>query len=816
MGKVKMSNPIEVLRRKGFLNRGFWYLSAVVYVLCAAMLLSPALGSSRFLFGTDTYSHDYIMHLYGWRQIFDGYVPLWCPYMFCGTPFIGSFALCPFYPSQLFYFIFPHNTSFTLQYVLALAVGAFNFAVWMRTFGLRRGVAFWGGLAFMLSGHFLTLTYAGHLQKMIAIAWAPLALAGARRMALRERGAFSRDGWITSLAFGMQLLASHFQIFYATFAACLIQILVEGGVIGGTLDAARGFSAGNKHWASALRRPTIRLSWLGLAVLGGFALGAIQFLPGAEMSSVSNRAHGVSYSEAVETSYPPMELLEYVIPRVLGDSVQNTDSPYFGGWGERIVSDFLGVPLLMLACIGVAAASRKTRLYLLVLVGLSLVVGVGYYTPVYKGLYYAMPGFRSFRSPGTFMFVADLSLVALAALGLDRLRTIQGKAHLWGVIGAIGLCAAGFATYQIRGVQLDIATPFEAHRYQIYRGVGILGAELGVTALLLYLASRRGVIEGEGDIADDGSRAGMPDPRLGKRRVVVAIALVAVAVPLVHNSHFLVFNDLGPYMSYLERQPVYSALGAEKMQPLRMLEERDLKNDNILHEVGCQAGYHPVILGRYERLVQAVGYASERFALMFDLNFAHTYTANPPAGEWTLDRQFTGQWLWQRTSQARYVKGGTSVVEMNEGAESVKLLREGIVQAAGTAIVPEGTLDTAGCSRGVQNASGELVSWQPGHIRVRVESQGRALLPLAEVYAPGWKAATDDHIPVARIPVNIAQESLVVPDGKTGISLDYKPFSFRLGAFVSLFSAGVFVLFATQKRAKAFGHFLATTSPQRK
>src|SRR5205814_3415966 len=120
------------------------------------------------------------------------------------------------------------------------------------------------------------------------------------------------------------------------------------------------------------------------------------------------------------------------------------------------------------------------------------------------------------------------------------------------------------------------------------------------------------------------------------------------------------------------------------------------------------------------------------------------------------------------------------------------------VQSAGTAIVAEGALDAAGCARGVQNATGELISWQPGHIRLRAESQVRALLPLAEVYAPGWIAITEKGAGVPRVPVNIAQEALSVPAGKSVISLDYKPFSYRLGAFVSLLCAS-FVLFFTTR-----------------
>src|SRR5690606_3923464 len=144
-------------------------IAAGLLVLVALALYAPGLGDSRFVYGTDTVSHDYIMHLYGWGTSISGLgeFPLWNPYMFSGMPMLASAALCPFYPSQWLYAILPFNMAFTLQYVFALAVGGIGAAWWMRTLGHRRAVCFWAGVLYMVSGHFLTLTHAGHLQKMI-------------------------------------------------------------------------------------------------------------------------------------------------------------------------------------------------------------------------------------------------------------------------------------------------------------------------------------------------------------------------------------------------------------------------------------------------------------------------------------------------------------------------------------------------------------------------------------------------------------------------------------------------------------------------
>ena len=397
------------------------------FLLLPLLLFGRALGDNWFLFGTDTYSHDYIMHLYGWDSILNtGRLPLWCPYLFCGTPFIASFALCPFYPSQLFYFLFPHNTAFTLQYVAAVWAAGLLFWWWLRR-GLHCGsaTALWGGTAMALSGHFLTLTYAGHLQKMMALAWVPLALGATRIIVSRRPGAplATRVSWrdalpppharsgalLLAVAIAMQFLASHTQIAYATIILCAAYAAAAAGAQ--VWDARRRRMAMIASSTTPATPPIAHQTLLRAAIRGvlfaaalalGFFFAGMQMFPGMEMSGISNRADGVSFTEAVETSYPPGEIGEYIVPRMRGDSVRGTSVPYYGAWGERIVSDYLGALIVGLAIVGLALRRGRLKWFLAVAALTALIVGLGRYTPLYKVLFALLPGFDRFRSPGTF------------------------------------------------------------------------------------------------------------------------------------------------------------------------------------------------------------------------------------------------------------------------------------------------------------------------------------------------------------------------------------------------------------------------------
>lgn len=426
MSGVREHDPTPIVRA------AIRVAAAALMALFAMLLYAPALGDTQFVYGTDTVSHDYVMHLYGWSKSIGerGELPLWNPYMFSGMPMIGSAALCPFYPSQWLYALLPFNIGFTLQYVFAIMVGGIGAAWWMRCLGHRRSICVWAGFLYMVSGHFLTLTHAGHLQKMIALAWTPVALGATLQLVQLGRGGVRHSrrykaAALLGIALAMQMLASHPQIFYATAAACVLQL------VGMALTTMRWKSMYGREAAvrpvspGKLIRPVGRalaMSLLALVVCA--VISAVQFFPSWEMAGLSNRADGVTFAEAVETSYPPLELLEYGIPQVFGDSVRGSVVPYFGAWGERIVSDYIGLPVLFLAFVGLFGSKRRYRWFLLILLLAGVLIGLGRHTPIYWLLYESLPGFDGFRSPGTYMFLTNCALIGLAAFGLDYLISL--------------------------------------------------------------------------------------------------------------------------------------------------------------------------------------------------------------------------------------------------------------------------------------------------------------------------------------------------------------------------------------------------------
>lgn len=685
-----------------------WSIFLFLFITAIALYF-PALGTGKFVYGTDTVSHDYILHLYNWATETADYrqIPLWNPYIFSGTPMLGSAALCPFYPSQWLYIFLPFNTAFTLQYVFALFVGGTGCYYWMRTLGIRHLLSVWAGLLFMFSGHFLTLTYAGHLQKMIALAWTPVALGATASIVtggvLRLKNSkLIRSGLLLGFALGMQLLASHPQIFYGTAAICFLHLF---GVAFSTIPwkqlapGAEGILLG--ELAKKVRPAYTALVIAFGALVTCSLVSAVQLFPIMEISKVSNRANGVTFEEAVLTSYPPAELLEYGISRVFGDSVLDTTTPYTGKWGERVVSDYLGIPVLLMALIGFFSTRRRYRWFLLVMVVSGVLLGLGRYTPIYRIAYSVLPGFDGFRSPGTFMFLTTFGIIGLATIGFDNLvsyaKSLRNEKWHSGLssdkVSSTVLSDTPQSPLALSPAPLeDPASEDEDEESTVPRtNAPHLYAQSGTTKatpMIIETAESKPLLNRGGflillvvgailfaviaivaignnwgfqvNIATPTEKqmyhlyAGAASASLAVSLLLLSVfflrtqykvgagmlALSSLVFPLFHNAHFLHFEPLGPYKSHLQTQPTLKALAKKAPQPVRIADANELAINQMLHQVGTAYGYHPVILGTYDTLARNLNPKSDAFSALFGINYARTVRRNTIDGNWEQDSEY--------------------------------------------------------------------------------------------------------------------------------------------------------------------------------
>lgn len=442
--------------------RPLWPFAACVHLGLALWVFQDCLQPGLFPYGRDTVAHDILFFDHGWTMVREaGLIPLWNHHLFAGWPWVAAAGWTPWYPPHWIALVAPIAFAFTLQYLLHHAWAGLGFTLWGRALGLAPAAALLGGVLFQMSGHVTTLVYPGHLAKFEAIAWMPWILGASVRAGGR---ASVRSALWAAVCLAMQILTQHAQIAYYTVA------LIGGLALGRALAASRP-RPGTSPGRLALSLRPLRLC--AITFLCGSALALVQILPAAEMKRISNRAHGVAWEEAVETSYPPEELVELVWPGLFGSSVDGT---YRGRWGERLVSDYpglvtlLGIALALVASCpwpsarrgrspspldgegaggeGITPAGRCARtLALLALVLLATVLALGEYTPLYRLLYDWVPGWRNWRSPATIFVLATFAACTLAAIGWSAVfRRIRARAQRaaslqWGLAAGLALLA---------------------------------------------------------------------------------------------------------------------------------------------------------------------------------------------------------------------------------------------------------------------------------------------------------------------------------------------------------------------------------------
>ncbi|MCB2154505.1 hypothetical protein KQI84_06435 [bacterium] len=713
-------NPRQIVLARIAIVVGFFVLA---WVQLSAFVHDRPDGE-WFLFGTDTVAHDAVVQMWVWDQVRSGggEIPLWMPPLKGGLPTVGAFLWTPFAPSLWLHAILDFPLAQRLQFVIALwwaALGGYWLA---RVLGMRRSVALAVGIGFGLCGHVVTLIHAGHLQKVLALAWMGW-FAGGMVKALAAESDW-RDGLVgtaaAALALGAAFLSGHPQIAY-------IMAMMAGGRFIYVL-AFGGWRAG--RWRAMAVR--LVLIW----GLGG-CVGAAQLLPGMEMSALSNRGTGVEFAEAVETSYPSLETLELILPRFLGDNSRAGHGQYFGGWGERIVSDYAGVALVLLALVGILSGRRREWGFWAAMAIVSLLVGLGDSVPLYRVLYEFWPGMKSFRSPGTFMAAMALALPVMSGFGLQFVIGFLRREHprrqtAMIAFALLALCSLiGFLALHDGDSQTAAAFTIAAIRRSLLV-LAIAGALL-LAALLAAVKMHAGWLR---------AAAGC------------TFALLFAVDLMSANSAFLLAVDWDDYSAYLAPNAV-DEFAVGMTEPCRVLElGREQSLRPILNGRDSMLGYHPISYAQFEDQLNELG-----------------------AGSWDW-RQFWGVPAIWSPQPLEDVPGVLEQRRLNSAPGGVLLINDQV-----RPIRFSGTVD------GIF----EWLERGPNREVLRLEVAQPATCSLAETIAPGWRWRVDEG------EWNMARDVALKRDVSVGagihrIEWEYRPFSFQFGVFLTGLAFGVLFL----------------------
>ena len=771
-----MTTPINTSETPIAHPRRAYAWAVATYALAALSLGWPAL-TGQFLVRphSDQYIAGYAFREFAAVSLREGNgFPLWNPYLFGGMPYVAAMHGDIFYPTFLLRMILPTDVAMTWGFIIhVFLAGLFTF-VFLRSLGLGFFGSLVGGLAYMMSGNVAGLVSPGHDGKLFISALLPLALF------LVVRGV--RDGrqWAwgaLAITVGLAVLSPHPQLLQYMLLVC--------GALGVFLAFA-DTGSGALPRATALRR----LGASAAAVIVGFAMGAIQYLPVREYVPWSPRALGKGWEAATSYSMPPEEMVNFWVPQFSGILDRY--------WGDNLIhfhSEYLGAAVIVLAALAFArgrpAASRKLLWFFTGVTIVAVLWALGGNTPFYRLVYALVPGTKFFRAPSTMLYVVSFGVAVLAAFGAERAvhRDVNRRYLIgWaiavlavGVIGAMGgLTNLGVALAQPE--QTDFVMQNDgALRVGSLRSM-LFGA-MALTCLFLLATGRIGREAGGFLLAG-----------------IVAVDLWSVERLYWQFSppaSELFATD--ETIEYIKRQPEPGrVLGLATTQAGQS--DPFLRRDALMvHRVRTVLGYHGNELGRF----QLLGGQAENWRQIVNPNFwqlmniKYVLTDAEELGVVTLRRVVgpvrnaygTTVYLFEMTSEnpAAWVTPAIVKATDEEMLGTILDPRFDVRRAA--------LFDTAASVTAVQLTAlppalpikARTTRFDPGAIDVELDQPapaGSALI-VSENYYPGWSALVDGK-PATIGRAHMTLIGVELPPGAQKVELRFSSAPFETGKTVTL------------------------------
>ena len=300
------------------------WVAPVVFIFAAIIVFREFVFGISGLLGTDTVALSYFARNFytTFVQSF-GRFPLWDPLLFGGLPFVEGMHGDIFYPPTLALFFMDTMRMWGWKMVLhVILAGVFTY-MFLREVGLRRELALFGGLVYMMGADLVSLVLPGGDGKLMVSALAPLAFWLTER-AVRNRR-IADYAWL-SLGIALLVFTSHMQAAYFCIWGFSLYFLFR---VAQTWRADRNTG-----------RALVAVGSLAAAGVLAVAAASVQFVPPLQyLREWSHRADRTvtadpeaAYEFATSYSINPEETASLIIPDFSGHQAQTETRPptYWG------------------------------------------------------------------------------------------------------------------------------------------------------------------------------------------------------------------------------------------------------------------------------------------------------------------------------------------------------------------------------------------------------------------------------------------------------------------------------------------------------
>ena len=389
----------------------------------------------------------------------------WTNAVFSGMP---TYQTSPSYKStdtlakveKAYHLWLPENVWYVFAYLL-------GFYLLLRAFDFRWYLATLGAIVWAFSSYFFIIIAAGHIWKVIALAYLPPMIAG---IVLAYRGKYAWGLIITALFCALEVLANHVQMtYYYLFIifAMLIAFIIEGVM--------------KKEWKHLLKATGVCLAGAAIGICINMSnlyhtweYGKESMRSKSELvkeNAANQTSSGLDRDYITQWSYGIDETWTLLVPNTKGGAsvpmvlnktaMAHADNNYLGiyeqigqYWGDQPMTSgpvYVGAFVLMLFFLGLFIVKGPLKWALLVVTILSVLLSWGRnFMPFTDFFLDYVPMYAKFRTVASILVIAEFTIPLLAMLALKKvvdepeLLTKKMK-YVWIAFGLTGGLALLFA-----------------------------------------------------------------------------------------------------------------------------------------------------------------------------------------------------------------------------------------------------------------------------------------------------------------------------------------------------------------------------------
>ena len=751
----------------------------------------------------------------------------WTNSIFGGMP---TYQMAPSYDStdmlktveNLYHLYLPTYVWYVFVMLLGfyILLRAFNFKVWMA--GL-------GAIIWAFSSYFFIIIAAGHIWKLITLAYIPPTIAG---LVLCYRGKYLSGGLVTALFVALQIASNHVQMSYYFLFVMLFMVI------------AYGVMAYQQKTVPAFLKSTGVLVVAGLL---GVCINLSNLYHTYEYSKESMRgkselvkensanqtASGLERDYITQWSYGIGETFSLLVPNVKGgasvplaanEKAMEKANPMYRNiysqlgqyWGEQPGTSgpvYVGAFVMFLFVLGLFIVKGPMKWALLGATILSILLSWGKNFMGFTDFFIDyVPMYNKFRAVSSILVIAEFTIPLLAMMALKEVVSTptiikeRKKDFLisFGLTGGLALLFAIFpqvffpsyvSTMEMNALQsipADQLAPLLANLEEVRMSLFTSDALrsfffilIGVNLLLAY---------GIG--------------KLKQTALIAALAVLCLVDMWSVNKRYL-----------YDEQFVEKQVQTQGFQPTEtdkmILEDESLdyrvlnlasntfNENNTAYWHKSVGGYHAAKLRRYQEMIEEhiSGEMSALFKAVANVegdieqldgtgfpvvNMLNTkYFIFPLQGEQTLPlpnpHAMGNAWF---VNEVQYVNNANEEIEAIHGLNPSETA---VVDKRFEAVVKPMASDSTATIR--------LVAYEPNYLKYEVDSKTGGTIVFSEIYYPGWRSSIDgQEVPHGR--ANYILRAMNVPAGKHEVEFSFDPVSLHVTENIATIALGLLTLAA--------------------